>query len=379
MVSTYSTMVLATDGDSILSGGDGQPVLKRADVFNATRDNRGMMVIDKTSEDVKNVAVPISGLDKLQAQSQEQLSSVSRIPLSIYLQITPTGLNASSEGETRSFYADVKSLQEDKLDPLLRPVIDVVMLSLWGEIDPDISYEWQPLWEMSDKDKADVRKSDAEADVAYIDAGVVTNEEARERLRTDDASLYHGVDLSGPAPEIDLEQDDEEAGTEADVPFGDSWNEGDHPRDENGRFSDGGSSAIARHVSNVLSGRSLNQSLDLGPVTTTNADLVSAHTGFDLTGHTRIIDSSGVRHAMNRHSDEAKEAEIGQVAIAKRDFSLIPQIVEQAHSVKLKGEPRSAKAQRLEYTALIGNHEYEYVEELRPNNRAVALKTMRKR
>lgn len=207
MAHSYSTMVLLTDMDTVLQGGDPGALFDRVDTYTDMRDNQGTFVADKSREDVKNVAAPISGLDKLQAQAQEQLSSVSRIPLSIYLQITPTGLNASSEGELRSFKEDVKSLQEKKIDPILRTIIDVVQLSLWGEIDEAITYEYVPLWEMSEPDKAAVRKTDAETDQILEGMGVVTNDEIRDRLRNDETSLYHGG-LKGEAPEPEPDDDD---------------------------------------------------------------------------------------------------------------------------------------------------------------------------
>jgi len=209
-------------------------------MFVQTRDNRGLMLTDKSQEELEAIAVPLSGLDKLQAQAQEQMASVARIPLSIYLQVTPTGLNATNDGETRNFYADVHSYQEKNVRGPLKLVIDLIQLSLFGAIDPAISFEFLPLWEMSDKDRADIRKADAEADVAYVTAGVVSNEETRQRLANDTTSLYYGVDLSDPAPDV---EDDDEA-----VPVAkDGWSEGDHPRDQNGKFArSGGSSASVR-------------------------------------------------------------------------------------------------------------------------------------
>ena len=123
----------------------------------------------------------MSGLDKLQAQAQEQMASVARIPLSVYLQITPTGLNASSDGENRSFYADVNGYKEKKYRPLLKPLLDVIMLSIWGAIDEGIGFEFEPLWEMSAKEQAEIRKLDSDVDKAYCDMGAVSNDEVRER------------------------------------------------------------------------------------------------------------------------------------------------------------------------------------------------------
>lgn len=203
MLNSYSVFNLKTDMSSVMGGGAGEDLYRRVDMFNQTRDNRGCMVTDKDEEELQNLAVSLSGLDKLQAQSQEQLASVARIPLSIYLQITPTGLNATSDGETRNFYADVHSYQEKNVRPALQTVLEAVQLSVLGKINPDIKFHFAPLWEMSEVDKAQIRKTDGETDVAYVNSGIVSQEEVRERLSNDEESIYHGVDLTDPPPERD--------------------------------------------------------------------------------------------------------------------------------------------------------------------------------
>ncbi|MDE2434719.1 MAG: DUF1073 domain-containing protein [Sphingomonadales bacterium] len=214
LISAFSVMVLKTNMESVLAGGPGDALFTRVDMFNKMRDNRGAFVIDKGEEDFTNVSAPIAGLHELQAQAQEQMSSISSIPLVILLGITPSGLNASSEGEIRVFYDAIMAYNERVCAPALRTLLDVVQLSVFGKIEDDIAFEFESLWEMSDKDKADVRKSDAEADVGYINAGVVDAEEVRERLRNDETSLFHGVDLSGPPPEPQVDMSDDLKGAE---------------------------------------------------------------------------------------------------------------------------------------------------------------------
>lgn len=200
MVNIYSVLNLKTDLSALLSGKAGDDVYRRAEMFVMTRDNRGLMLTDKEQEELGSIAVPLSGLSELQAQAQEQLASVSRIPLSIYLQITPTGLNATSDGETRNFYADIHAYQEKNARPSLQKVFEVVQFGLFGKVIDGLEFEFEPLWEMSDKDLADIRTADAQADVAYVGAGIIDPEEVRERLANDESSLYHGVDLTDPPP-----------------------------------------------------------------------------------------------------------------------------------------------------------------------------------
>lgn len=219
MINTYSVMVLGTDMASYMgASGTGDDLFNRIALFNNLRDNRGSMVIDNGNETLTNVAVPLGGLHELQAQAQEQLASVSRIPLSIYLQITPTGLNSSNDGETRNFYADVHAYQEKNIRPFIAKVLAIAQLSLSGKINPKVEFAFIPLWEMSDKDKAEIRKSDADADAVYIDRGVVSPDESRERLNNDEDGLYEGVDLGGeaPGPPDDGNEQDDNGGLPSD-------------------------------------------------------------------------------------------------------------------------------------------------------------------
>jgi hypothetical protein len=272
-------------------------------------------------------------------------------------------------------------------DPL-RTIIDIVQLSIWGEADPDITFEFESLWEMNDKDKADIRKSDAEADIGYVNAGIVSPEEVRERLESDEASAWHGVDLSAPPPELP-EDGDSGAEDEQGLPFGrDGWNEGDHPRDKDGKFGSGGGGSgpgevpgameVLQHITRVLQSNGHGAALKMGSASKANIDLVQQHTGHDLTGYSRTLEHSDIRHAMASHGNPAKEESRGQVAIKKADFALIPQIVEQAHSIELEGEPKTSKGQRIAYHAQIGGYEYHYVETIRPGPKTVGLKTLRK-
>lgn len=241
LLHSFSTMVLATDMSSTLGGATAQPLVNRVALFNRFRDNRGTMMVDKDSETLENISTPLGTLDDLQAQAQEQMASVSSIPLVVLLGITPSGLNASSDGEIRTYYGAIKAYQEQFFRPHLKTVIEVIQLDIWGEIDPKIMFEFLPLWEMDETATAAIRKSDAEADVGYVNAGIVSPDEVRERLSEDEQGLYFGVDLSAPAPEM---EDDGDEGLDPDQ-AADAWSESDHPRDPDGKFGSGGGAGLS--------------------------------------------------------------------------------------------------------------------------------------
>ena len=290
IIHAFSVMILSTNMGSTTqpggSGGANGDVLARMALANMLRDNQGIMVIDKNTEDFKNISAPISGLDELQAQAQEHLFSVGRIPAVKFAGIQPKGLNATSEGELRAFNDTVHGRQEQLFRSHLTTVLDIAQISLWGARDPDITYDFLPLYEETVKEKAEIRKIEAETDQIRVDSGIVSEEEVRSKIVADPESGYHGLDPDD-VPELlqeeeqglipegagkGLEAELEEGGQPPPKPAGgdpkagkkpskpkeedneaedgdlsifdgamDDFNEADHPRAPDGKFGRGGS------------------------------------------------------------------------------------------------------------------------------------------
>lgn len=196
LLHSFNVFVLKTDMAATLAGDADEGLLPRLELFNRIRDNRGIMAIDKEAEEFETISAPLTSLDKLQAQSQEHMSAVTGIPLVVLLGITPSGLNASSDGELRAFWDWIEAQQESHLRPPLTKVLNVVQLSLFGAIDPEIGFTFVPLGDKSETDKAAVRKTNAETAATLIDKGVIDAEEERERLAREEESLYPGLDLN---------------------------------------------------------------------------------------------------------------------------------------------------------------------------------------
>ena len=210
LLHSFTVFLLSTDLSALIQGGaGGEQAAMRLQLFNDMRDNMGLMAINKATEEFGNVSAPLGGLDHLQAQAQEQMASVSSIPLVKLLGITPSGLNASSDGEVRVFYDHIEALQEKVFRDPLTKALKVLQISLWGEIDPGIGFRFEPLWSLDEAAKAAIRKTNADTAAEYIAAGVLMPEEERTRIAAEDASPYAGLDLSvipePPAPEADPE------------------------------------------------------------------------------------------------------------------------------------------------------------------------------
>jgi hypothetical protein len=82
-------------------------------------------------------------------------------------------------------------MQENLFRSSLKTVLDVLQLNEFGEIDPDIDFEFLPLYELTEAEKAEVMKHQSEADKNYAEAGVFDIDAIKSMRQSDKSSPYH--------------------------------------------------------------------------------------------------------------------------------------------------------------------------------------------
>ena len=217
VIRSFITYVLKANMQSVLNNGNGAVEAARAEIFNTCKSNQDLLMIDKDTEDFMAVSAPLGSLDKLQAQAQEHICAVTGLPLVKFTGIAPSGLNASGETELIVFYDHIAAEQEKDLRTNIDFIFKLVQLGLFQEIDPEITFDFVPLKEMTEKEQVENEKARADADTAYINAGVLRPKDSRQRLADDETSPYNGIDVED-LPEMPEPEEGEEDVGEEEVP-----------------------------------------------------------------------------------------------------------------------------------------------------------------
>lgn len=215
LIDNFSTTALKTNMGASLQNDedDGGDIINRAELFTATRSNKGLMVLDFDTEELVQVNTPLGGLHELQAQALELLCVVSRQPSIILTGIEPSGLNASSEGSIRVFYDWIAAVQEAFWWQPIDTVIKILQLLMYGVIDPDITWSFVSLFQMTPKELSEIRAADATTASAYVAAGAIDGEDIREKIARDPDSGWEGLELDkeiAPLPGADENEGDDE-------------------------------------------------------------------------------------------------------------------------------------------------------------------------
>lgn len=247
LLNKFSLTVFRTDMSRLLNGDPtcAADIKRRSEFFAKQRDNDGIALIDNTSEAMEQLNTPLAGVSDIVASSLDMLPIIFGESKDKYYGDLPKGLNASSEGTNRIYYDKILSLNEKINSKNIQKVIEILQVNRGKEVNPDISFNYIPLWEMDEKERAELNKMQADTDAIYLDRGVLAPNEVRDRLAHDANNDYNSIDPDDvPENEFDGIDGDNPDNTDIDnvdkagAVF-DEWDEDKHPRANNGQFGNG--------------------------------------------------------------------------------------------------------------------------------------------
>lgn len=166
---------------------------KRIKLFTQYQDNFGIWAIDN-EEDLLHMQTSLSELSNILSNYQDQLCIPSRITNLKLLGNAPAGLNASGDSELATWHETVSGYQDGNLRHALENIFKIIQLSEFGEVKKDIYFEFRPLDEISEKERAEIVKTRVEAVVSASDSQLVSSEEARDALKGIEGAGFENLD-----------------------------------------------------------------------------------------------------------------------------------------------------------------------------------------
>jgi hypothetical protein len=85
-------------------------------------------------------------------------------------------------------------------------MLKIIQLSMYGKIDPNITFTFNPLLQMSEEQQSVLQTNESIRAGNYIDRGVIDAQEERERLARDPDSGYNGIDVTKEIAQPDEEE-----------------------------------------------------------------------------------------------------------------------------------------------------------------------------
>lgn len=184
--------LIATDRDQV--------VKNRMLAVEMSRSIARAIMIDADNEEFERKTTPIQGLPELLDRFSTRLAAAADIPLTLLMGQSPAGLNATGESDIRFFYDRVKVQQDRKLRPALERLVTLIMATE-SKAPANWSIHFHPLWQPTEKERAEARKIQMETDTGYIAAQVLSPEEvAVSRFGGDEFSFETNIETNNRKP-----------------------------------------------------------------------------------------------------------------------------------------------------------------------------------
>lgn len=194
--------VLAVKGlTSMIAAGNEATVQKRLQLLDLSRSILNTMVIDADGEAYSKSTSTLSGIEGVLDRFLEQLSMASGIPVAKLAGRSAGGLNSSGDNDLKNYYDMLAAERHRVAGPLVERLVSLVYRSSEGPTggtEPENwSIEWNPFFQLTDVEEADLRKKIADTDKIYLDSRVLSPAEvANSRFGRGEWSMETEIDES---------------------------------------------------------------------------------------------------------------------------------------------------------------------------------------
>jgi phage-related protein (TIGR01555 family) len=158
----------------MLSTDEGTDLVKKRFGLAAMMKSFNRVLLIDGNDDHSQKTNSFAGVKDVIQQFMSDIAGGADIPATRLFGKSPDGMNASGDSDTRNYYDRVSADQEDKVRPPLELLDEVIFRASIGVYPDDLETTFNPLWQMSDTEKAALEKTRADRDAVYLTNGVVS-------------------------------------------------------------------------------------------------------------------------------------------------------------------------------------------------------------
>ena len=170
--------------EALANGGrEEAAVIKQFQYIRALQSNEGITALD--SEDTFNThTYSFSGVSDMLIQFGQQISGATGIPLVRLFGQSPAGLSSTGESDIRNYYDRIKKDQQNMVAPQLDKLLAVMCKSKLGkDLPEDFQFSFNPLWQLSETEKAQIAMNDVNTQASAFGGGLITKGTALKELK----------------------------------------------------------------------------------------------------------------------------------------------------------------------------------------------------
>jgi phage-related protein (TIGR01555 family) len=173
-------------------------VLRRYTLANTIKGINGTLILD-AEEEYESKSAQLGGLTDILMAFMQIVSGAADIPVTRLLGQSPAGMNSTGSSDMKNYHDRIQSMQELEMQPAMRRLDEALERSA-DVRDTTVYYRWSPLEQMSEKERAEIFKTNADAARTIVGSG--TGQEIIAREAMSDALVNRLVE-DGVLPGLD--------------------------------------------------------------------------------------------------------------------------------------------------------------------------------
>lgn len=168
----------------------------------------GAMLLD-SNETYTQKSANFSTLPQIMESFLQMVCGAGDIPMTRLLGSSPGGMNSTGESDIRNYYDNVQSVQTLEMQPAMGTFDECLLFSTFGSRPTDIYYTWAPLWQVTEKERAENASKYADVATKLASSKMFPDEALSEALGNlfIEEGILPGLDMSkGALPEDEDDQ-----------------------------------------------------------------------------------------------------------------------------------------------------------------------------
>jgi phage-related protein (TIGR01555 family) len=133
------------------------------------------LILDK-EEEWQRITQNFSGLPDMIRVYLMIAAGAGDVPATRFLSQSPNGMDATGDNDLRNYYDNVRSQQKNRIGPTLSTLDEVLIRSALGDRPQEVYYNWKPLWQPTQSEKADNLLKTSQALANIYNTGYVPDE-----------------------------------------------------------------------------------------------------------------------------------------------------------------------------------------------------------
>lgn len=148
-------------------------LVRRLSAQAAIKGINGAVVLDKEDE-YEQKSASFASLPEVMDRFMTNVAGAARIPVTRLFGRAAVGLSGTGDGDERTYFDHIQHLQTTQIEPALHLLDECIIWQAIGSRPPEVFYNWRPLRQLTEQDRADVFAKTATAARAL--AGPVAGE-----------------------------------------------------------------------------------------------------------------------------------------------------------------------------------------------------------